>query len=113
MPIAIPGLPAPVKLGPAGGPLVIAIPLARIGHLGPLVPRPMNHLLRDFGIALFLAAVGLKSGAGFLDLVLRLRGAVIWMGLAAVITIVPLSADALPSTVGIDPPIEILKEVNA
>ena len=75
MPIAIPGLPAPVKLGPAGGPLVIAIPLVRIGHLGPLVPRPMNHLLRDFGIALFLAAVGLKSGAGFLDLVLRLRGA--------------------------------------
>ena len=97
VPIAIPGLPAPVKLGLAGGPLLIAIALARIGHLGPLVwymPPAANHLLRDFGIALFLAAVGLKSGAGFLDLVLRGDG-LMWMALAAIITIVPLLVVAI------------------
>lgn len=97
VPIAMPGLPAPVKLGLAGGPLLIAIALARIGHLGPLVwymPPAANHLLRDFGIALFLAAVGLKSGAGFLDLVLRGDG-LMWMALAAIITIVPLLVVAI------------------
>lgn len=97
VPIAIPGLPAAVKLGLAGGPLVVAILLARIGHLGPLVwymPPAANHLLRDFGIALFLAAVGLKSGAGFLDLVFSGDG-LMWMAAGAIITVVPLLAVAL------------------
>ena len=67
LPLALPGMPAPVKLGLAGGPLLVAIVLARLGHIGPLVwfmPPAANHVLREIGIVLFLAVVGLKSGGG-------------------------------------------------
>jgi putative transport protein len=92
LPIAVPGLPAPVQLGLAGGPLVVAIVLSRLGHLGKLVwfmPPPANHMMRDFGIALFLAAVGVKSGGGFLDTLLHGDG-LRWMAFGAVVTLVPL-----------------------
>lgn len=92
IPIALPGLPAPVKLGLAGGPLVVALVLSRIGHLGPMVwfmPPSANHALRDIGIVLFLAVVGLNAGPVFFDVLLNGDG-LEWMGWAALITLGPL-----------------------
>lgn len=92
IPIFVPGLPAPLRLGLAGGPLVAAILLARLGHLGSLVwfmPPAANHALREFGIVLFLAVVGLKSGDKFLDALLVGDG-VLWMACGALVTLVPL-----------------------
>lgn len=92
LPIMVPGLPAPVQLGLAGGPLVVAIALSRLGHVGPLVwfmPPPANHMMRDLGIALFLAAVGVKSGHGFIDTLVYGDG-LKWMAFGAVVTLVPL-----------------------
>ncbi len=92
IPIAIPGLPAPLKLGLAGGPLVVAILLARLGHFGPFVwfmPPVANHALRELGIILFLAAVGLKAGGHFVEALVHGNGFV-WMGYAVFITLLPL-----------------------
>ncbi|MCA8933677.1 MAG: putative transporter, partial [Rhodospirillaceae bacterium] len=69
IPLAVPGMPAPLKLGLAGGPLLAAILLARLGHLGPFVwfmPPTANHVLREIGIVLFLGIVGLKAGDSFI-----------------------------------------------
>lgn len=92
IPLALPGLPAPVKLGLAGGPLIAAILLARLGRLGPLVwfmPPTANHALRELGIALFLAVVGIRAGAGFLDTLLQGDG-LVWVGYGALVTLAPL-----------------------
>jgi putative transport protein len=86
------GLPAPVKLGLAGGPLVVAIILSRLGHIGPLVwhlPASANLAIREIGIVLFLACVGLRSGDQFLD-TLRNGDGFYWMAVATLITILPL-----------------------
>jgi putative transport protein len=69
IPIAIPHIPVPVRLGMAGGPLILAIILSRIGRIGPLVwymPASANVAFRELGIVLFLACVGLKAGGNFL-----------------------------------------------
>lgn len=91
LPIMLPGMPAPVKLGLAGGPLVVAILLSRLGHFGKLVwylPNSANLMIKELGIVLFLSCVGLKSGGTFLE---TLKGdGLYWMALAAVITLVPL-----------------------
>lgn len=74
IPVAFPGVPAPVKLGLAGGPLLVAIILSRIGRIGPLLwamPNNANFVLREIGIVLFLACVGLHSGERFLDTLVR------------------------------------------
>ena len=92
LPIMVPGLPAPIQLGLAGGPLVVAIVLSRLGHLGKLVwfmPPPANHMMRDFGIALFLAAVGIKSGQGFVDTLVHGDG-LKWVACGVLVTLVPL-----------------------
>ncbi len=92
IPLAMPGVPAPVRLGLAGGPLLVAIILGRIGRIGPFVtylPNPAKKLLGEFGIALFLGCVGLKSGERFVE-ILRTGDGLMWMGLAALITLVPL-----------------------
>lgn len=92
IPILLPGLPAALKLGLAGGPLVTAIVLSRIGFLGPFVffmPPVANHALRELGIVLFLAAVGLKSGGRFVETLMNGDG-FLWMFYAAFITVVPL-----------------------
>jgi putative transport protein len=92
IPILIPGLPAPLKLGLAGGPLVVAILLARLGDFGPFVwfmPPVANHALRELGIVLFLAAVGLKAGDQFVDTLIHGDG-FRWMGYAVLITLLPL-----------------------
>lgn len=92
IPIAAPGLPAPVKLGLAGGPLIVALLLARLGHLGPFVwfmPPVANHALRELGIVLFLAVVGIKAGDRFLETLLNGDG-FYWMATGVLITLVPL-----------------------
>jgi len=91
-PFQIPGVPAPVKLGLAGGPLLVAIVLSRIGRIGPLVwylPSSANFILREVGIVLFLACVGLKSGDRFVETLVQGDG-LKWMALASLITLIPL-----------------------
>jgi putative transport protein len=92
IPLVLPGLPAAVKLGLAGGPLVVAILLSRLAHTGPLVwhlPPTANHLLRELGITLFLGAVGLKSGEKFVEVLLGGDGWR-WLALGAGVTVIPL-----------------------
>lgn len=100
LPIVLPGLPSAIKLGLAGGPLVVAIMLSRLGHVGKVVwfmPPAANHLMRDLGIALFLAAVGVKSGHGFVDTLVHGPG-LSWMAWGVLITLVPLVSVALVGT---------------
>lgn len=92
IPLALPGLPAAVKLGLAGGPLVVAILLSRLANTGPLVwhmPTNANLMLREVGITLFLAAVGLKSGEKFVEVLLGGDG-LRWLLYGAVVTALPL-----------------------
>lgn len=97
IPFYIPGFPVALKLGLAGGPLVIALVLARIGTLGKLywfMPPSANLALRELGIVLFLAVVGLKSGGSFIDTLLNGDG-LEWMGYGVIITLVPLLVTGL------------------
>ena len=92
IPLYLPGMPAPLKLGLAGGPLVAAILLARIGHLGPLVwfmPPAANLALREIGIVLFLAVVGLLCGDRFVETLVHGDG-LLWIGCGALVTLIPL-----------------------
>jgi putative transport protein len=91
-PVMVGNMPAPLKLGLAGGPLLIAIILSRVGRIGPLLwylPANANILLREFGIVLFLSAVGLKAGEKFVATLIQ-GGGWVWMGVGAVITLLPL-----------------------
>jgi putative transport protein len=92
LPITLPGMPAPVRLGLAGGPLLIALFLSRIGRIGPLIwymAPGANLVIREIGIALFLACVGLKSGSRLLEVLLSGNG-VSWLLGGAFLTLVPL-----------------------
>jgi putative transport protein len=92
IPIAMPGLPVPVRLGLAGGPLVAAIVLSWLGRIGSVVwymPSGANLALRELGIVLFLACVGLKAGSRFMDTLLSQDGP-IWLLSGVCITVVPL-----------------------
>jgi putative transport protein len=92
VPLMVPGLPHSVRLGLAGGPLVVALVLGRIGHIGGLVwhmPLTANLAFREFGVALFFAALGLAAGDQFFAAMLSPRGAT-WVGLGFVIAVVPL-----------------------
>lgn len=74
MPISIPGMPVPLKLGIAGGPLIIAILIGRFGYKIKLVTyttTSANMMLREIGLVLFLASVGIKAGTGFWDTVVQ------------------------------------------
>src|SRR5690606_36455415 len=92
IPVMLPGVPAPVKLGLAGGPLLVAILLSRATSTGPLVWH-LRHVadlvLREIGIALFLAAVGLKSGVHFAEVLAGPQGFQ-WLLFGASITFIPL-----------------------
>jgi putative transport protein len=93
-PLAVPGLANPLRLGLAGGPLIVALVLGRIGHVGRFVwhmPLSANHAFREFGISLFFAALGLAAGDQFISAVLSPRG-LAWLVGGLVITLVPLSA---------------------
>jgi putative transport protein len=92
LPIRVPGLPVPVKLGLAGGPLIVAIVLSRVGHAGKLVwhmPANVNAAFRELGITTFLACVGLKAGEKFFGAVFSPTGAS-WALAALVVTTIPL-----------------------
>ncbi len=92
IPFYIPGFPVALKLGLAGGPLVVALILARIGSIGKLywfMPPSANLALREIGIVLFLSVVGLKSGGNFVDTFVNGNG-LEWMGYGVIITFVPL-----------------------
>jgi putative transport protein len=92
IPLHVPGIPAPVKLGLAGGPLLVAILLSRFARIGPVVwylPQSANLVLREVGITLFLACVGLKSGGNFVTTLVHGDG-VYWMLLATLITALPI-----------------------
>lgn len=96
-PIHLPGIPAPVKLGLAGGPLLVAILLSRYARTGPVVwylPQSANLIVREIGITLFLACVGLASGGRFVETLLHGPG-VYWMLLGVLITLVPTLAVAV------------------
>nr|WP_320059839.1 putative transporter [uncultured Bacteroides sp.] len=92
LPIAFPGIPTPVKLGLAGGPLVVAILIGRFGHKLHLVTyttQSANLMVREIGIVLFLASVGIEAGANFLDTVINGDG-LLYVGCGFLITIIPL-----------------------
>ena len=92
IPFYIPGFPAALKLGLAGGPLVVALLLSRIGSIGRLywfMPPSANLALRELGIVLFLSVVGLTSGGQFVDTLLNGDG-LSWMGYGVLITLIPL-----------------------
>ena len=92
IPVLVPGLPSGLKLGLAGGPLLVAIILSRVHHFGGMtwyVPASANFMLREVGISLFLACVGLGAGERFLAALLDSSG-LYWMALGACITLAPL-----------------------
>lgn len=97
IPIAIPGISTPVKLGLAGGPIVVGILMGRFGpqfHLVTYTTRSANLMLRGIGLSLYLACLGLDAGAHFLDTIMRADG-LLWIGVGFIITIVPVMIMAL------------------
>lgn len=97
IPFQVPGMPAPLKLGLAGGPLIVAMLLSRLGRIGRVVwylPMPANYMVREIGISLFLASVGLKSGDKFAAALLQGSG-IVWILCGAFVTLVPLVAVGL------------------
>ncbi len=92
LPIAFPGMPTPVKLGLAGGPLVVAILIGRFGHKLKLVTyttMSANLMLREIGIVLFLASVGIEAGERFVQTVVEGNG-LLYVGYGFLITTLPL-----------------------
>ena len=92
LPIAFPGIPTPVKLGLAGGPLIVSILIGRFGYKLKLVTyttMSANLMLREIGIALFLASVGIKAGANFVNTVVDGDG-LLYVGCGFLITVIPL-----------------------
>ncbi|HBK31598.1 MAG TPA: transporter, partial [Porphyromonadaceae bacterium] len=91
IPFMIPGIPQPVKFGLAGGPLIVAILISKFGPRLKMVTyttMSANLMLREIGIAIFLACVGLGAGEGFVDTLMN--GGYQWIGYGIIITIVPL-----------------------
>lgn len=91
IPIIIPNMPTPARLGLAGGPLIVAILIGRFGYKLKLITyttQSANLMLREFGLCMFLASVGLASGPQFLEVVLSQDG-LIWLLCGAIITIFP------------------------
>ncbi len=92
IPVAFPGMPTPVKLGLAGGPLVVAILIGRFGHKLHLVTyttMSANLMLREIGLVLFLASVGIEAGGHFVETVLEGNG-LLYVGYGFLITVIPL-----------------------
>ncbi|MBP1629851.1 MAG: putative potassium uptake protein TrkA [Bacteroidetes bacterium] len=92
MPFAFPFMPQPVKLGLAGGPLIVAILISIFGAKFKLVTyttMSANLMLREIGICLFLACIGLGAGEGFVETIINGEG-LKWMGLGVIITVLPL-----------------------
>ncbi|HDS9360978.1 TPA: putative transporter [Enterobacter chengduensis] len=97
IPLYVPGFPVALKLGLAGGPLIMALILGRIGCIGKLywfMPPSANLALRELGIVLFLAVVGLKSGGDFVDTLVQGEG-MSWVAYGIFITAIPLLTVAI------------------
>lgn len=92
IPFSVPGIPQPIKLGLAGGPLIVAILISRFGYRYRLVTyttQSANLMLREIGITMFLACVGLNAGGGFIDAIVN-KGGLTWIGYGFIITMLPL-----------------------
>ena len=92
IPFVFPGIPQPVKLGLAGGPLIVSILISRFGPQYKLITyttMSANLMVREIGISLFLACVGLGAGEGFVDTIIH-GGGYVWIAYGAIITVVPL-----------------------
>ena len=92
IPITFPGIPQPVKLGLAGGPLIVAILISRFGYHYKLITyttQSANLMLREVGITIFLACVGIGAGEGFVDTIVN-NGGFAWIGYGFIITFLPL-----------------------
>lgn len=92
IPFVFPGIPQPVKLGLAGGPLIVSILISRFGYKYKLVTyttMSANLMLREIGITLFLACVGIGAGDGFIDTIVN-NGGLSWIGYGFAITTIPL-----------------------
>ncbi len=92
IPFMLPGIPQPLKLGLAGGPLIISILISRFGPHYKLITyttMSANLMVREIGISLFLACVGLGAGKGFIETIVN-EGGYVWIGYGAIITIFPL-----------------------
>lgn len=97
IPFMLPGIPQPLKLGLAGGPLIVSILISRFGPHYKLITyttMSANLMVREIGIALFLACVGLGAGKGFLETIVN-EGGYVWIGYGAIITIFPLLVTGL------------------
>jgi len=97
IPFSIPGIPGAVRLGLAGGPLIVAILISRYGgkfSVTHYVSQSANLMVREIGIVLFLASVGLDARAQFVQTLLHGQG-LYWMGLGALITLIPLIITSL------------------
>ena len=92
VPFSIPGISTPIRLGLAGGPIIVGILIGTFGprlHMITYTTRSANLMLREIGISLFLACVGLGAGKGFVETVIY-DGGYVWVGYGVIITIVPL-----------------------
>ncbi len=92
IPISIPGISSPVKLGLAGGPIIVGILIGAYGprlHLVTYTTRSANLMLRGIGLSLYLACLGLDAGAHFFETVMRPEGA-LWIGIGFAITFIPV-----------------------
>ena len=92
IPIVIPGVSAPVKLGLAGGPIIVGILIGTFGprlHMVTYVTRSANLMMRALGLSLYLACLGIDAGAEFMHTVMRPEGAM-WIGLGFLITVLPV-----------------------
>lgn len=97
IPIVIPGISTPVKLGLAGGPIVVGLLIGRFGprlHLITYTTRSANLMLRGIGLSLYLAGLGLDAGAHFFETVMRPEG-LVWIMLGFAITFIPVIVMAL------------------
>ena len=94
IPISLPGIPQPVKLGLAGGPLIVSILISRFGprfHIITYTTPSANLMIREIGISLFLTCVGLEAGEGFVDTLVHGDG-MKWIVYGALITVIPVLA---------------------
>ena len=92
IPFMFPGIPQPVKLGLAGGPLIVSILISRFGPQYKLITyttMSANLMIREIGISLFLACVGLGAGDGFVETIIH-EGGYVWIAYGMIITVVPL-----------------------
>ena len=92
LPFMFPGIPQPVKLGLAGGPLIVSILISRFGPQYKLITyttMSANLMIREIGISLFLACVGLGAGRGFVETIIY-EGGYVWIGYGIIITVLPL-----------------------